>query len=83
MLKEVESPSPEVVPEVDLEAGQLPSVPPESPTGLAVLAGASWVTCLVTLTKSSVANALLRGSVVIALLTALQILLDLLYTALA
>lgn len=78
---EVESLSPEVVP--DLEAGPGPSVPPEPPTGLAVLAGASWVTCLVTLTKSSVANALLRGSVVIALLTALQILLDLLYTALA
>jgi len=76
---EVESLSPEVVP--DLEAGPGPFVPRESPTGLAVLAGASWVTCLVTLTKSSVSSVLLRGSVVIALLMASRTLLDLLYTA--
>jgi len=75
---EVESLSPEAGP--DLEAGLgLSDQQPLPPT--VVVLGASWVTCLVTLTKSSVANALLRGSVAIVLLMALQILLDLLYTA--
>lgn len=83
MLKEVESLSLEVVPEVDPEADQPPFVPPGQLPRTGVPAEASLVTCLVTLVKSSVVNVLLRGSVVIVLLTALRILLDLSYTVLA
>jgi len=84
MPKEVESPSPAVDLEVDLEAGQLPSAPPEPPQSTDVLPPeVSLVICLATLTKSSVANALLRGSVVIVLLMGSRILLDQWYTAVA